>query len=82
MVATRSQVYLVRPGEVIHTPPGEEHWHGAVRDCFMVHLAMWEGDEVQWGAHVTPNEYEAALAVAVAASCKNTDRTSWNFKTS
>lgn len=26
------------PGDVIQTPPGEEHWHGAGPDRFMIHL--------------------------------------------
>ena len=32
----------MRAGDVIHTPPGEWHWHGAAPDHFMAHLAMWE----------------------------------------
>jgi quercetin dioxygenase-like cupin family protein len=42
---------------VIHTPPGEEHWHGAADDRFMAHLALWETDGTVWGAHVTDAEY-------------------------
>ena len=51
----------VHPGQVIHTPPGEWHWHGAAPDRFMTHLAMWEapaeGAESEWGALVTDDEY-------------------------
>ena len=47
----------IRPGDVIYTPPGEEHWHGAAPGHFMTHLAMWEGDETKWGDHVTDEEY-------------------------
>jgi hypothetical protein len=39
---------------------GEEHWHGAVPDHFMTHLAMWEDDDATWGDHVTDEEYAAA----------------------
>jgi quercetin dioxygenase-like cupin family protein len=46
---------------VIHTPPGEWHWHGAAPDQFMTHLAMWEapasGPESEWGDLVTDEEY-------------------------
>ncbi|WP_406376395.1 cupin domain-containing protein [Streptomyces sp. NBC_00647] len=45
------------PGDVIWTPPGEEHWHGAAPDHFMVHIALWETDEVNWLDHVTDGEY-------------------------
>ena len=53
----------IRPGDVIHTPPGEWHWHGAAPDRFMTHLAMWEapssGPESEWGHLVTDEEYGA-----------------------
>jgi quercetin dioxygenase-like cupin family protein len=56
-----SEVIEVRPGDTIHTPPGEWHWHGAAPDHFMTHLAMWEapdeGPETQWGDLVTDEEY-------------------------
>jgi quercetin dioxygenase-like cupin family protein len=53
------EVLEIRPGDVIHTPPGEEHWHGAAPDTFMVHTAIWEDDDATWGDHVTDEEYEA-----------------------
>jgi quercetin dioxygenase-like cupin family protein len=34
---------LVRAGDVIYTPAGEEHWHGAGRDTFMIHVAVSMG---------------------------------------
>ena len=54
-------VVEIRPGQTIHTPPDEWHWHGAAPDHFMAHLAMWEapgeGPESSWGDHVTDEEY-------------------------
>ena len=51
----------IRPGDVIHTPPREWHWHGAAPGQFMTHLAMWEapasGPESEWGDLVTDEEY-------------------------
>jgi quercetin dioxygenase-like cupin family protein len=53
----------MHPGEVLHTPPGEWHWHGATPDHFMTHLARWEapaeGAESEWGDLVTDAEYGA-----------------------
>ena len=60
VVATRDRVIIMRPGDTVHTPPGEEHWHGALPDRFMSHLAMWEDDDATWGDHVTDQEYAAA----------------------
>lgn len=60
VVATRDRVILMRPGDTVHTPPGEEHWHGAMPDHAMAHLAMWEDDDATWGRHVTDDEYAAA----------------------
>jgi quercetin dioxygenase-like cupin family protein len=67
LVATRAgQVIVMHPGDTVHTPPGEWHWHGAVNDRFMTHLAIWDGtgdpgiDETTWGEHVTDDEYQQA----------------------
>jgi quercetin dioxygenase-like cupin family protein len=55
-------VTVISPGDVIYTPPGEWHWHGAAPDNFMTHTAIWEAPpadatETEWGDHVTPEEY-------------------------
>ncbi len=47
----------------VHTPPGEEHWHGALSDRFMSHLAVWEDDDATWGDHVTDEEHAVATAL-------------------
>ncbi|MGW7382741.1 (R)-mandelonitrile lyase [Streptomyces sp. NPDC054794] len=51
------EILEAHPGDVVHTPPGEEHWHGAAPDRFMVHLGLWETDDVEWLEHVTEAEY-------------------------
>jgi quercetin dioxygenase-like cupin family protein len=55
------EVVEIRAGDTIHTAPGEWHWHGAAPVHFMTHLAMWEapaeGEESEWGEHVTDAEY-------------------------
>ncbi|WP_406437301.1 cupin domain-containing protein [Streptomyces sp. NBC_01613] len=62
--ARGGEVLVLRPGDTVHTPPGQWHWHGAAPDHFMTHLAMSEasGDpgvaDVEWGEHVTDDEYE------------------------
>ena len=63
-VQSRGGELLVRrPGDTVHTPPGEWHWHGATADRFMSHLALGERPdadsepETEWGAHVTEEEY-------------------------
>lgn len=54
---------LIRPGDVVYIEPGEEHWHGAVADKFMAHVAMQEADEngqvVTWLERVSDEEYGA-----------------------
>lgn len=60
------ELYELRPGDTVHTPPGEWHWHGAAPDQFMVHLAIWEapaeGSESEWGEQVTESEYLGPVA--------------------
>ncbi len=46
----------IRPGDVVVTPGGEWHWHGAAPDHLMTHLSVAEGDP-EWGEHVTDAEY-------------------------
>jgi quercetin dioxygenase-like cupin family protein len=48
----------IRAGDVIYTPHGEEHWHGAAPNHFMTHLSLTEGD-AHWGAQVTDADYIA-----------------------
>jgi quercetin dioxygenase-like cupin family protein len=54
----------IRPGDRVFFEPGEEHWHGATPNRFMVHLAMQQANEdgiaVTWLDHVTDDEYGAA----------------------
>jgi quercetin dioxygenase-like cupin family protein len=61
MQARGGRMVEVHPGDTIHTPPGEWHWHGAAPDRFMTHIAMWEapqtGAETEWGDQVSDGEY-------------------------
>ncbi len=55
-------VVELRPGDIVHTPSDEWHWHGAAPDHFMAHLSMTESagedtPESTWGDHVTDAEY-------------------------
>ena len=60
------RVEVIRPGDRVFFEPGEEHWHGAAPDRFMIHIAMLEvddgGNSATWGEHVTDAEYNAAPA--------------------
>lgn len=46
----------IHAGDVVWTPDGEEHWHGAAHEHFMTHLSLTEGAPT-WGDHVTDDEY-------------------------
>ena len=43
-------------GDVVWIPPGEEHWHGASPDSYMLHLAISLGGH-DWLDPVTDEEY-------------------------
>lgn len=49
-------VVELHPGDVVYTPDGEEHWHGAAPDHYMSHLSITEGP-AHWGRHVHEEEY-------------------------
>lgn len=57
------QTIVMRPGDTAWTPPGVWHWHGALPDAFMSHLALSvAGGAVEWGEHVGDDEYESAAS--------------------
>ena len=48
----------VGAGDVVHAPPGEEHWHGATSDSYMMHLSLTTGGATEWSPRkVTDEEY-------------------------
>lgn len=59
------EVEYIRPGTTVLIEPGEEHWHGATPDNFMVHIALTELDTnnsaATWGDHVTDEEYKQGI---------------------
>ena len=60
LVQSRGQdIVEIRPGDVVHTPDAEEHWHGAAQDHFMTHLSITQGPPT-WGEHVSDTEYSGS----------------------
>ncbi|WP_184531531.1 cupin domain-containing protein [Variovorax sp. Sphag1AA] len=50
----------IKPGDVIWTPPGVKHWHGATATTGMTHYAIQEaldGSVVTWLEPVTDAQY-------------------------
>jgi quercetin dioxygenase-like cupin family protein len=50
----------IKPGDVIWTPPGIKHWHGATDKNAMTHLAITEsldGKNVDWLEKVSDEQY-------------------------
>jgi quercetin dioxygenase-like cupin family protein len=55
-----SEKQLVRAGDVIWTPPGVKHWHGATATTSMTHIAIQEsvdGKNVIWLESVSAQQY-------------------------
>jgi quercetin dioxygenase-like cupin family protein len=48
ILATKSEQNLVEPGDIVHVPAGEEHWHGATKDSHFVHLSIRTPGESSW----------------------------------
>lgn len=64
-VGTRDgRILVLRPGETVWTPPGEEHWHGGTNENLLCHLALLvapeQGDATTWLEAVTDEQYESA----------------------
>jgi len=50
----------INPGDVIWTPPGVKHWHGATATTGMSHIAIQEaldGKRVEWLEKVSDEQY-------------------------
>ena len=60
-------IEAIRAGDSVFFEPGENHWHGAAPTRFMVHIAMQQNDDsgtpVNWGDHVTDEQYGAGPSV-------------------
>jgi quercetin dioxygenase-like cupin family protein len=57
----------VRAGDVVWTPPGVAHWHGATPAHAMSHLAIWEfvdGSGGELMEHVSDEDYLAGPSAA------------------
>jgi quercetin dioxygenase-like cupin family protein len=58
-----AEIVEMHAGDVVRTPPAEEHWHGAAPDRFLVQFSITEGTggpmatETLWGPHVSDAEY-------------------------
>ena len=53
-------VQEINPGDVIWTPPGEKHWHGAKATTPLTHIAIQEalnGKVVDWMERVGDDQY-------------------------
>jgi 4-carboxymuconolactone decarboxylase len=54
----------IRQGDVVWTPPGQKHWHGAAPNSSMTHIAITEeldGKRVDWMEKVSDDEYRAPV---------------------
>ncbi|RIY00914.1 cupin domain-containing protein [Aureimonas flava] len=52
----------IGPGDVVWTPPGVKHWHGATAETAMSHIAITnvrDGENVAWMEQVDDAQYAA-----------------------
>jgi 4-carboxymuconolactone decarboxylase len=57
---------VIEPGDVIWTPPGIKHWHGATANTTLTHIAITEkleGKNVDWLEHVSDEQYQTGCAL-------------------
>jgi len=57
----------IRPGDVVWSPPGEKHWHGAAPTTAMTHISIVEqldGKAADWMEHVSDEQYQAGSSSA------------------
>lgn len=58
-VGTRDgEVTVVQAGDTVHTPAGEEHWHGAAPDCYVTYRSVSLG-RADTAEEVSETQYRA-----------------------
>ena len=62
VVATRDAVSIARPGDLIYSPGGEEHWHGADPTSIFTYTVISLGDTTFIDEPVDDAMYLAAFA--------------------
>jgi quercetin dioxygenase-like cupin family protein len=58
-------VETIRPGDVIWSPLGEKHWHGATATTAMTHISIVEqldGKAADWMEKVSDEQYQAGTS--------------------
>jgi 4-carboxymuconolactone decarboxylase len=61
----------IRPGDIVWTPAGQKHWHGASPTTSMTHIAIGErldGESVEWMEKVADDQYGAPVRPRPAAA--------------
>lgn len=64
------ETITAHPGQTVHTPGRQWHWHGATPNQPMTHLALsdtvphGDGPAVTWADHITEQEYREAAQAA------------------
>ncbi len=48
ILATESDRNEVGPGDIVHVPPGEMHWHSAAPDSDFAHISIRPPGETNW----------------------------------
>jgi quercetin dioxygenase-like cupin family protein len=65
MIGLRNEApQLIKAGDTVWIPPGEEHWHGASATNSMTHIAIQEalnGSVAEWLDKVSDGEYQFNL---------------------
>ncbi|MCB1191136.1 MAG: cupin domain-containing protein [Leptospiraceae bacterium] len=54
------KIQIIKNGDVVWTPPGVKHWHGASKEESMSHIAIQEsknGKNVEWLEAVSDEQY-------------------------
>lgn len=59
----------IAAGDVVHIAAGEEHWHGAARESYLLHVAISLG-EATWLDPVEDEDYAAAFEDAATDAAR------------
>lgn len=60
----------VKAGDVVWTPPGVYHWHGATTKTAMSHLAIWEFENGSGGTLLGPVSEDEYLGKTASPAAK------------
>src|SRR2546425_4008407 len=80
IIATETEQQIIIPGDVVHIPSEEKHWHGATPDSAFSHIALTAKGSTT--TQVEPSAGTAAPSCTISCTALPSKKLAWPLLTS